>query len=88
MELQVFSPTTGLQNVSVRKEDHQSVTTSHAMNVLYLGSDCGEADPRKGSQPLHCDAGVRLPDQDGPLPGDDDHERWRSQVLLRLSEQP
>lgn len=46
-----------------------------------LGSHCGEAHPRKSSQSLHCDAGLRLPDQDRPLPSHDHHERWRSQVL-------
>lgn len=55
---------------------------AHALMFgLCLGSHCGEAHPRKSSQSFHCDAGLRLPDQDWPLPGHDHHEWWRSQVL-------
>lgn len=46
-----------------------------------LGSNCGEADPCQSPQSLHRVAGLRLSDQDWPLPSYDHHEWRRSQVL-------
>lgn len=54
--------------------------TLWCFHLLFLGSNCGEAYPRQSPQSLHRVFGLRLPDQDWPLPSYDHHEWWRSQV--------